>query len=479
MPLAVFGWTDTEMASEGTGECRGGLVAGAQSDLGHWIVEVKEVLGRSLETQPPNEGGARQLAEHVFPDVAVRQWVLSFPRPVRFLAARSRAVATRLLQVFTGVLFSWMRRSARRLGVAEPRTAGVTAIQRFGGAPNLNLHFHTLVADGVFDLRGSGLARFVSTPGPSPRELDALLERIVRRVVALLEKEEHGVELDELAQLQAAEVEQRARHPEPFEQSRHSAFLDGFSLHAGVRLHARDREGRLRLCRYLLRPPLALERLSPGEGDGLLYRMKRPRGNSLWLSLSPEQLLRKLASLVPPPRSHSVRYHGLFAPAARERHRVVPAPPCPDCDRRPGLEPHGPATLELHGPRGASAPAVTNREHEGLGAPSTRQPMRAEPGPSPTTTGAGSRALSRERYRLSWSSLLRRVFALDVLDCPRCHDRLRLIAFISQPDVAKKILDHLGFDSRGPPLSPAHSSAPELVDPMPDYGLADRTFQES
>jgi hypothetical protein len=74
-------------------------------------------------------------------------------------------------------------------------------------------------------------------------------------------------ELDALAALQAAEVDRRQRFPDELRHSRHGAFLDGFSLHAGVRIHESDREGRERLCRYALRPPLALQRLTRGRRD--------------------------------------------------------------------------------------------------------------------------------------------------------------------------------------------------------------------
>jgi Putative transposase len=90
--------------------------------------------------------------------------------------------------------------------------------------------------------------------------------------------------------LQAAEVERRSRYPEPFEQARRGAFLDGFSLHAGIRIHANDGDGRERLCRYILRPPLALHRLSRSDDGTLQYRMKRPRHGSLWLSLTVEDV---------------------------------------------------------------------------------------------------------------------------------------------------------------------------------------------
>ncbi len=110
------------------------------------------------------EDGADHLVRGVLPSVPVRQWVLSFPRRVRFLAARRPALGSRLLALFTRAVFAWQRRVARRRGVADPRTGGVTAVQRSGSALNLNVHFHTLVPDGVFALDGDGPARFVPLP---------------------------------------------------------------------------------------------------------------------------------------------------------------------------------------------------------------------------------------------------------------------------------------------------------------------------
>jgi len=46
---------------------------------------------------------------------------------------------------------------------------------------------------------------------------------------------------DTFAELQAAEVDRRLRFPDPSKHVRHSAFLDGFSLHAAVRIHENDR----------------------------------------------------------------------------------------------------------------------------------------------------------------------------------------------------------------------------------------------
>ena len=114
------------------------------------------------------------------------------------------------------------------------------------------------------------------------------------------------------------------RFPDPFKHARHSVALDGFSLHAEVRIHEHDREGLERLCRYAVRPPFALHRLSQGPDGNLLYKMKRPRSGALFLLLTPDQLLARIATLVPPPRTHAIRYHGVFAPNAKDRARVVP-----------------------------------------------------------------------------------------------------------------------------------------------------------
>jgi hypothetical protein len=117
------------------------------------------------------EDGADHLVHDVLPRVPVRQWVFSFPRRLRFRTARDPAVASRLLDLSTRALFAWQRRRARRLGAAEPRTAGVTAVQRFGSAISLNVQFHSLIPDEVVDLSGDGPACFVPLKAPSDDEV--------------------------------------------------------------------------------------------------------------------------------------------------------------------------------------------------------------------------------------------------------------------------------------------------------------------
>ena len=123
----------------------------------------------------------------------------------------------------------------------------------------------------------------------------------------------------------------------------------------------------------------------------LTYRLKRPRGDGRqMLLLQSAELLRRLATLVPPPRAHLVRYHGVFAPASRWRSQVIPplperaasAPPCNSAPRR---------SEDM-------APAVTEAAGDDL---ATARPQRPA-GPS----------------RIPWAELLLRVFREDVLLCP-------------------------------------------------------------
>ena len=57
---------------------------------------------------------------------------------------------------------------------------------------------------------------------------------------------------------------------------------------------------------------------------------------------------------------------------------------------------------------------------------------------------------------------MKRVFALEVLECGRCGGRMRLVAFIDDERIAAKILRHLGLASRAPPRGPARPTHEQL-----------------
>jgi hypothetical protein len=65
-------------------------------------------------------------------------------------------------------------------------------------------------------------------------------------------------------------------------------------------------------------------------------------------------------------------------------------------------------------------------------------------------------------YRLNWAAALKRVFGIDILECPRCGGRLDIVAFIEKPSAVTAILDHLGLPSTPLPLSKARGP-PQLA----------------
>ncbi len=100
--------------------------------------------------------GARRMAQTaawlvdcVIPKVPVRQWVLSFPIPLRSLFAVHPELLTPVLQIIHRVIATYLIKHA---GVkrSEAATGAVTLIQRFGSAANINIHLHGLVLDGVY-----------------------------------------------------------------------------------------------------------------------------------------------------------------------------------------------------------------------------------------------------------------------------------------------------------------------------------------
>jgi hypothetical protein len=147
-------------------------------------------------------------------------------------------------------------------------------------------------------------------------------------------------------------------------------------------------------------------------------KLKTPwRDGTTHLVMSPLQFMQRLAALVPRPRLHLIRFHGVLAPSARRRARVVP---------------QGPADEQ---PR-ADAAAVAE----------------CEAGQTPARP-----------HRIGWARLLRRVFDIDMQHCPNCGaGELKIIAAILERPVIEKILTHLGLDPQPPPKGRARAAGQHL-----------------
>jgi len=430
---------------------------------------------------------AAHLVDRVLPIVPYRQWVLSLPIPVRLLLLRQPKLVTPTLRIFVRRIFAWQRRIARSMGIADGRCAAVTFIQRAGGALNANPHFHNVAADGVFDVRPDGSVRFVPVLGPSDEEVEAICGQVARRVLRLVSREEEALYEDDTPEEDAltptlplalppgptAYPHPEWEHPEKPARPKNPrcAQVEGFSLHAQTAVQALDRAGLERLCRYGLRSSFALSRLSEREDGRLTYRLKRPWPDGRTeLVLEPLELMRRLAHLIPPARSHLVRYHGGFAPASSIRSAIRPRL-LREPERCVSHDPAGrPATRRAEADRGAVGDEGTIGDeltNDATPADSLlANPTLAHVDPELLLTVLGEPAdeaslLPVRQRRLDWASLLRRVFQIDILQCPRCQGRLTVLAAINDPSVAQKILRHLGLPTDGPRCAPARAP-PEL-----------------
>jgi len=90
------------------------------------------------------------------------------------------------------------------------------------------------------------------------------------------------------------------------------------------------------LCRYVLRPAIAIDRVRWPDDGRVEWTLLRPWSDGTSrLVFTPLSFLARLATLVPPPRSHQVVYHGVLAPAAAWRREVVAGAPRAAGVRRP------------------------------------------------------------------------------------------------------------------------------------------------
>jgi hypothetical protein len=64
---------------------------------------------------------------------------------------------------------------------------------------------------------------------------------------------------------------------------------------------------------------------------------------------------------------------------------------------------------------------------------------------------------------------MRRVFAVDVLECPRCEGRMKILAAIHPPDTTRAILECVGLPACPPPIRPARAD-PDEEERLPGWG---------
>jgi DNA-directed RNA polymerase subunit RPC12/RpoP len=394
------------------------------AECGHDFLVAYSCKGRgvcpSCNTRRMAETAAH-LVDHVFPRLPVRQWVLSLPKRLRYFLRHDARTVTAVLKIFLRVVEQVLRERAPG-SAPKARLGAVSFVHRFGAALNQHLHFHCCVIDGVFEPgRGDDeTVRFreAALSDADTQRVQALVrQRVLRWFVR------HGyLEKDD------------AKEMGQWDNS------GGFSVDASVRIEANDRAGLERLLRYCARPPFALERLEAIDAHRLIYRLPKPRPDgSTELLLSPLELIQRLAALIPPPRGHRHRYHGVLAPNATLRTAVT---------------------------------ALARDASNGI---------QEQPGQEKEATEDVVESLLRSPARYLWAMLLARIYESAPLACPHCGADMRIIAFVTDGVSVRRILNHIGepaqppriAPARGPPAWEAEAEPLRLPDPIaqpePDF----------
>ena len=183
--------------------------------------------------------------------------------------------------------------------------------------------------DGVYRVI-EGVPVFHAVRAPAVEQLQALLSRIIKRLIRLLTRQGYLVEEEgmtyladtdpksALAPLQAAActyrialgpragqkvlsfqtVSTRAPPPTPVR----CVEAQGFSLHAEVGCAAHERKKLEHLCRYITRPAIANERLTLNRAGDVVLQLKNPyHDGTTHVVMSPLEFMERLAALVPRP----------------------------------------------------------------------------------------------------------------------------------------------------------------------------------
>lgn len=403
---------------------------------------------------------ATHLVDHVLPHKNIRQWVLTFPVPVRLCLSIRPKVMARALDIAHLVIGQYYRKkvneSGAKLSTKNSKSGAVTLIQRFGGSLNLNIHFHQLFVDGCYKLdeKGEPIDFWGAAP-PSVKEIEEVLLKIIHKITKYLERQkiiirddsDDGLQLpipdeDTLSKLQATSVTYRfatgkskgkkAIVLKSITDNDHTASMglvakhSGFSLHAGVATKANERNRLERICRYIARPAVAEERLSTNDQGDVIYRFKKPWDDGTTaMKLTPMELMERLVALVPRPRVHLTRYHGVLGPHYKYRKQIIPKPP------------------ELK----------------------VVQDQQIDVSPS--------QQLEQKKKNIPWARLLARVFNIDIETCSKCGGKIKIIAAIEDPKVIRKILEHMGLPAKPPLLAPARGP------PKLHHHFDDGSFQQS
>jgi ribosomal protein S27E len=318
------------------------------------------------------------MQETLLLDVPHRQVVFTIPKMLRVFFKFRRRLLGDLCRCALRALTRYFEAAA-----GSALVPGVIAVlQTFGNRLNLHMHLHFLVTEGGVD--EAGVFHRVSSFDDT-----RLAEVFGREVLAFL-------------------VGRALLSPEWGERIL-SWPHTGFNVHSRVR--AKTKPEAERVGKYMIRPILALERLSFLEPEGKVgYRWGLDGARQGTEMMDYLEFIARVTSHIPDKGQVMVRYYGLYANAHRGKVR------------------------------------------------------KESPAPSPL------RIVEEEPRRLpakGWAEMIRKVYEVDPMTCPRCGGPMKVVSFLTEPAVVDRIIDHLKltFVAEKPPPEGALQILPMIADP--------------
>jgi hypothetical protein len=312
---------------------------------------------------------AARLVDDLIPAIAIRQWVISFP-----LRIRHYLLEPGILQHVLEIVVDEIRKTviAGSRDVPNPKIGAVSFLHNFGATLNVHPHFHLIFSDGIFFTEGDSFKLQFQEAILTEWDIRTTQEHIQKRVLKFFERK---------GRFSNKEVEKMLTHDN-----------SGFSLDASVKINAWDRDGLERLIRYCARPCFVSENLRM-NGPWIIYRLSKPTHKGRrFVQLDPMEFLDRIAAFIPLPRRHRRHYHGVFAPNAPLRKKLIAC-----------VKGEYPNSISIH-----------------------------------------QTVEKTKRASLDWAQLIKRIYEIDPLLCSKCGKKIKIIGFVTHQAEIHRILKRIG-----------------------------------
>ena len=331
------------------------------------------------------------LHQEVIGDTPTRLWTTTLPHPFRTFLGGEPQLTTAVLGAVVRRITRYVRMSIKHVydltTVKVVHPGVVTAIQRVGTDLEGNIHFHSLFTNGAFVQQGTdGSLTFLELPQPTEEDVAEIAWDIAKAVRKELWRADlwEDTSADE-ERIVAGLFVTRDNVAKPCRFTGVAAKgaprpegVGAVNVDVSPPIGRGDQEGLTRMLAYMLAPAICDKQLTIQPDGVLLERKRKRRDGTTHRGYTHDQLFDRLAFMVPPRYANLIRFHGVYAPNANLREDVVP-----EC-----MEPSS----------------------------SVRPPAEDDE--------------VQDDYR-AWAELKTHSFPADVMRCPLCRKRFKLVALVS------------------------------------------------